>query len=106
MIAAEAIKFDFEFLTHVYNFWKKVIAKRNKPEKKPKKPLKVKPLPPMKVADTYDIFGRPKRSTRRRNEMVTYDEDIMQDCNIKTNDNAPMEQDEMQIPVHNFNLQC
>ena len=78
------MKFDFDFLNHVYNFWKKVIAKRNKPEKKPKKPLKIKPLPPMKIADTYDIFGRPKRSSRRRNEMVTYDEDIMQDCNIKT----------------------
>ena len=84
IIAAEAMKFDFDFLNHVYNFWKKVIAKRNKPEKKPKKPLKIKPLPPMKIADTYDIFGRPKRSSRRRNEMVTYDEDIMQDCNIKT----------------------
>ena len=83
VIAAEAMKFDFEFLNEVYTFWKKVIARRNKPEKKPKKPLKIKPLPPTKAADTYDIFGRPKRSTRRRNEMVTYDEDIMQDCNIK-----------------------
>ena len=83
VIAAEAMKFDFDFLNEVYTFWKRVIARRNKPEKKPKKPLKIKPLPPAKAADTYDIFGRPKRSTRRRNEMVTYDEDIMQDCNIK-----------------------
>ena len=77
VIEAETLNFDFEFLTHVYSFWKKVIAKRNKPEKKPKKPVKLKPLPPMKIS-------APKRSSRRRNEMVTYDEDIMQDCNIKT----------------------
>jgi len=84
VLEAENMKFNFEFLAHVYSFWKKVIAKRNKPEKKQKKPIKLKPLPPMKASDTYDIFGRPKRSSRRRNEMVTYDEDIMQDCNIKT----------------------
>lgn len=74
VIEAEGMKFNFEFLTLVFNFWKKVIAKRNKPEKKPKKPIKMKPLPTMKPSS---------RSSRRRNEMVTYDEDIMQDCNIK-----------------------
>ena len=74
VIEAEGMKFNFEFLTQVFNFWKKVIAKRNKPEKKPKKPIKMKPLPTMKPS---------ARSSRRRNEMVTYDEDIMQDCNIK-----------------------
>ena len=74
VIEAEGMNFDFEFLTQVFNFWKKVIAKRNKPEKKPKKPIKMKPLPSMKPSS---------RSSRRRNEMVTYDEDIMQDCNIK-----------------------
>ena len=83
VIAAEAMKFDFDFLNEVYTFWKRVIARRNKPEKKPKKTLKMKPSAAAKAADTYDIFGRPKRSTRRRNEMVTYDEDIMQDCNIR-----------------------
>jgi len=84
VIAAEAMKFEFDFINNVYTFWRRVIAKRNKPEKKPKKPLKVKPLPAMKPSDTYDIFGRPKRSTRRRNEMVTYDEDVMQECQIKS----------------------
>ena len=74
VIEAEGMKFNFEFLTQVFNFWKKVIAKRNKPEKKPKKPIKIKPLPTMKPSS---------RSSRKRNEMVTYDEDIMQDCNIK-----------------------
>jgi len=71
------MKYDFEFLTHVYTFWKRVISKRNKPEKKPKKPIKLKPLPPMKIST-------PKRSSRRRNEMITYDEEIMQDCKIKS----------------------
>ena len=74
VIESEGMKFNFEFLTQVFNFWKRVIAKRNKPEKKPKKPIKMKPLPTMKPSS---------RSSRRRNEMVTYDEDIMQDCNIK-----------------------
>ena len=97
VIAAEAMKFDFDFLNEVYTFWKRVIARRNKPEKKPKKPLKIKPLPAAKAADTYDIFGRPKRSTRRRNEMVTYDEDIMQDCNIKPGSSAGEE--ELEAPA-------
>ena len=74
VIEAEGMKFDFEFLTQVFNFWKKIIAKRNKPEKKPKKPIKMKPLPSTKPSS---------RSSRRRNEMVTYDEDIMQDCNLR-----------------------
>ena len=74
VIEAERMKFDFEFLNQVFNFWKKVITKRNKPEKKPKKPMKMKPLPHIKPSS---------RSSRRRNEMVTYDEDIMQDCNLK-----------------------
>ena len=33
IIAAEAMKFDFDFLNHVYNFWKKVIAKRTNPRR-------------------------------------------------------------------------
>ena len=104
VLAAEAMSFDFEFLHHVYNFWKRVIAKRNKPEKKPKKPLRIKPLPPMEAADTYDSYGRPKRSTerstRRRNEMVTYDEDIMQDCGISSKAEAGAAADGADMMLH------
>ena len=98
VIAAEAMQFDFDFLHQVYTFWKKVICQRNKPEKKPKKLLKMKPLP-VSASDTFDTFGRPKRSRRKRNDVVTYDEDVMQNCNIKSESNVKMEPQDDNRPL-------
>lgn len=90
VIAAEAMKYDFDFLGHVYTFWKKVISQRsNKPEKKVKKNAK-----PIKPPTAFDNFGRPKRSRRRRNDVVTYDEDVMQNCVIKSETNIKLEPEE------------
>ena len=94
VIAAEAMKYDFDFLGHVYSFWKKVISQRSsKPEKKVKKITKMKP------PTAFDNFGRPKRSRRRRNDVVTYDEDVMQNCVIKSETIIKLEpEDEDSIP--------
>jgi len=94
VIAAEAMKYDFDFLGHVYSFWKKVISQRSsKPEKKVKKTTKTK------IPTTFDTFGRPKRSRRRRNDVVTYDEDVMQNCVIKSETNIKLEpEDDETVP--------
>eukprot|EP00092_Neocalanus_flemingeri_P047278 GFUD01053538.1.p1 GENE.GFUD01053538.1~~GFUD01053538.1.p1 ORF type:complete len:696 (-),score=198.14 GFUD01053538.1:62-2122(-) len=94
VIAAEAMKYDFDFLGHVYSFWKKVISQRSlKPDKKVKKITK------MKTPTSFDTFGRPKRSRRRRNDVVTYDEDVMQNCVIKSETNIKLEpEDDDSVP--------
>ena len=82
VIAAEAMKFDFQFLGTVHTFWKKVISSRaNRPEKKARKTkLKLDP-------SSFESLDRPKRSSRRRDEVITYDEDIMQNCVTRGNRN-------------------
>jgi len=93
VIAAEAMKYDFDFLGHVYSFWKKVITQR------PSKPVKVKKITKTKPPTAFDNFGRPKRSRRRRNDVVTYDEDVMQNCVIKSETNIKLEpEDEESVP--------
>jgi len=94
VIAAEAMKYDFDFLGHVYSFWKKVITQR--PPKQDKKVKKITPPTASKAKPptAWDNFGRPKRSRRRRNDVVTYDEDVMQNCVIKSETNVKMEPEE------------
>jgi len=94
VIAAEAMKYDFDFLGHVYSFWKKVITQR--PPKQDKKIKKISPptVSKAKPPTAWDNFGRPKRSRRRRNDVVTYDEDVMQNCVIKSETNVKMEPEE------------
>ena len=90
--AAEAMKFDFQFLGTVHTFWKRVISSRaNRPEKKARKTkLKLDP-------STFESIDRPKRSSRRRDEVITYDEDIMQNCVTRGNRQYDVKQEPVEF---------
>jgi len=78
VIAAEAMKYDFGFLSAIWSFWKKIVcaekaARQEKEKKKPGRKPKAKPT-------TEKDTGPPKRSGRLRNSVVTYDEDVLEHC--------------------------
>ena len=78
VIAAEAMAFHFTFLATVYTFWRKVISSRAcKPDRKTRKTK-------LKLDPSTFAFDTPKRSSRRRDEVITYDEDVLQNCDLKT----------------------
>jgi len=98
VIAAEAMKYDFDFLGHVYSFWKKVITQRPPKQEKKVKKISQSSTTKVKPPTAWDNFGRPKRSRRRRNDVVTYDEDVMQNCVIKSETNVKMEPEDEELP--------
>ena len=78
VIAAEAMKFDFQFLGTVYTFWRKVISQRATKQDKKAKKTKLK-----LDLSRFESLEKPKRSSRIRDEVITYDEDIIQSCVVR-----------------------
>ena len=78
VIAAEAMKFDFQFLGTVYTFWRKVISQRAIKQDKKAKKTKLK-----LDLSRIESLEKPKRSSRIRDEVITYDEDIIQSCVVR-----------------------
>ena len=91
VIAVEAMKFDFQFLGTIYSFWRKVIASR---ARKPINPRKTKlRLDPALFTNSE----QPKRSSRRRDEVITYDEDVIQTCVLRTSQHVDVKQEVMEL---------